>query len=465
MSKYELGVWGYDNKVRQNEQSEAIFHRNMGFARQLARLVNARYEGTVQKSEVNKVNLTQQGSQKKFWYPFGTLTVEEALKLGAITEEHAKLIQSESISPSKAKEVWKNHQQAPRFIGGVASSLVESKAIVHTLISPDASRPEIWTPEINKTAEALQQNTLFGFTGFNPQDLREGTDSVLNEYKSAVARLKSAKGSGGEGQATVNNTGSSFNESLNKIQSQLQKQGLDLSQVGAVVELQLKDPYAFSFGQLFLKGRLISFVGVIYDLEINGASQFLGSNKYFYPGDWDDLLNHIALPLNMREALHQVKKYESDLMKTKGILALRTNYNWIVGPLDAPDMTNPPTFSKATEHTLRGGGSSLLELLEWDHSKKYPNMPTCGSSRQIFSLEDQIIRLKPLAQMPDRVVYAYKKPQQERPASSPTLESVYATLHTPHPAEFENEEKIKEVLFSPRDDLIVFENRKKKKRH
>lgn len=235
--------------------------------------------------------------------------------------------------------------EAQLFGGIVPYPFVATKTITHPLVSPMAFAPQGWSPAL---AADLDGAVLKGFSAFSAEDLRTAGKRLLARGR---ARIKPARGIGGNGQTVIANT-----DELDAAVAAMDL--VELARYGVVVEENLQPVLTFSVGQVYLADMWISYYGS-QRLTPNheGESVYGGSDLVVVRGQFDDLLG-LDLEPHIKLAVDQARRYDSAAVKNfPGLIAARRNYDIAQG-VDCRGRER----SGVLEQSWRVGGASPAEL-------------------------------------------------------------------------------------------------------
>jgi hypothetical protein len=230
------------------------------------------------------------------------------------------------------------------FGGVVPFPFVATKAIVHPLISPDASRPPGWSHDF---PERVRDTVLPGFTAFSLRDARRAATKLLVR---GPIRLKPGRGIGGRGQRLVS--------SPTDLDARLR--GLtaaDLEREGVGIELDLAEATTYSIGQIRVAGLEASYCGTQSTTTDNtGATAFGGSDIVVVRGSFDALAE-LPLEPGAHLAIEQARAFDAATVAFSGLFASRRNYDAVRGR-DAAGRVR----SGVLEQSWRLGGASGPEI-------------------------------------------------------------------------------------------------------
>jgi len=231
------------------------------------------------------------------------------------------------------------------FGGVVPHAFIETKAITHPLVRPDADAPFGWSRDF---PSRVTGSVLPGYSVFSLADAREAGRRLLHE---GALRLKPVLATGGRGQARI-----SSEHALDEALAALDEQ--QLSRHGLVLEANLEQVTTFSVGQVRLAGRVISYYGTQRLTPDNqGEMVYGGSDLVVCDGDYDALLA-LDLPDDARTAVRQAQVYDEAASACfRGFFASRRNYDVAQG-LDGRGRP----CSGVLEQSWRIGGASGAEI-------------------------------------------------------------------------------------------------------
>jgi hypothetical protein len=231
------------------------------------------------------------------------------------------------------------------FGGVVPQAFVETKAITHPLIRPDADAPFGWSRDF---ASRVTGSVLPGYSVFSLPDAREAGRRLLNE---GALRLKPVLATGGRGQVQVS-TEQQLDQALEHIDER------ELASHGLVLEANLEHVTTYSVGQIRVAGKTVSYYGTQRLTPDNGGEMvYGGSDLVVCDGDYDDLLG-LDLPEKARLAVMQAQVYDGAASACfRGFFASRRNYDVAQG-IDGRGRA----CSGVLEQSWRIGGASGAEI-------------------------------------------------------------------------------------------------------
>lgn len=260
-------------------------------------------------------------SQQLYFVPSGTLVgVESARELGIEDEQDL-------------------------FGGVVPYAFVETKAISHPLLRPNADSPIGWSRDF---ANRVKGSVLAGYSVFSLHDAREAGRRLLHE---GPLRLKPVRATGGRGQAQVEGV-QSLDQALEHIDE------AELAKYGLVLESNLDRVTTFSVGQVRVATQTLSYYGTQRLTQDNaGQTVYGGSDLVVVKGDFDALLK-LDLPDKTRLAISQAQVYDAAASACfRNFHASRRNYDIAQG-VDGRGRT----CSGVLEQSWRIGGASGAEV-------------------------------------------------------------------------------------------------------
>ncbi|MFL9811921.1 DUF3182 family protein [Stutzerimonas sp. VN223-3] len=231
------------------------------------------------------------------------------------------------------------------FGGVVPQAFIETKAITHPLIRPDADAPFGWSRDF---ASRVTGSVLPGYSVFSLPDAREAGRRLLHE---GPLRLKPVLATGGRGQAQIS-TDKELDQALEHIDEQ------ELARHGLVLEANLEHVTTFSVGQIRVAGKTVSYYGTQRLTQDNsGETVYGGSDLVVCDGDYDTLLG-LDLPEKARLAVMQAQVYDEAASACfRGFFASRRNYDVAQG-IDGRGRA----CSGVLEQSWRIGGASGAEI-------------------------------------------------------------------------------------------------------
>lgn len=260
-------------------------------------------------------------SQQLYFVPSGTLVgVESARELGIEDEQDL-------------------------FGGVVPYAFVETKAISHPLLRPNADSPMGWSRGF---ASRVKGSVLAGYSVFSLHDAREAGRRLLHE---GPLRLKPVRATGGRGQERVDGV-QALDQALEHIDE------TELSQYGLVLESNLDRVTTFSVGQVRVATQVLSYYGTQRLTQDNaGETVYGGSDLVVVKGDFDALLK-LDLPDKIRLAISQAQVYDAAASACfRNFHASRRNYDIAQG-VDGRGRA----CSGVLEQSWRIGGASGAEV-------------------------------------------------------------------------------------------------------
>ncbi|MEK0362220.1 DUF3182 family protein [Pseudomonas sp. CBC3] len=248
------------------------------------------------------------------------------------------------IGTEQARELGLESEQ-DLFGGVVPHAFIETKAITHPLVRPDADSPLGWSRGFTRRVTG---GVLPGYSVFSLHDAREAGRRLLNE---GALRIKPVRATGGRGQERVT-TEQELDHALENIDE------TELSQYGLVLETHLDDVTTFSVGQTRAAGRVLSYYGTQRLTQDNtGVAVYGGSDLLVVEGDFDALLN-LNLPEKIRLAISQAQIYDAAASACfRNFYASRRNYDIAQG-VDGRGRA----CSGVLEQSWRIGGASSAEV-------------------------------------------------------------------------------------------------------
>ncbi|MBK3915951.1 DUF3182 family protein [Pseudomonas stutzeri] len=231
------------------------------------------------------------------------------------------------------------------FGGVVPQAFVETKAITHPLIRPDAAAPVGWSRDFSTQVKG---SVLAGYSVFSLEDARDAGRRLLHE---GSVRIKPVRATGGRGQQRVDDS-----DALDQALFALDEQ--ELAEYGLVLEAHLEHVTTFSVGQVRVGGRLASYYGTQRLTEDNAGNEvYGGSDLVVVDGDFEALLA-LDLTETTRLAVSQAQVYDEAASACyRNFFASRRNYDIAKGI----DGRGQPR-SGVLEQSWRIGGASSAEI-------------------------------------------------------------------------------------------------------
>jgi len=235
--------------------------------------------------------------------------------------------------------------EADLFGGVVPQAFVETKAITHPLIRPDAAAPVGWSRDFSTQVKG---SVLAGYSVFSLEDARDAGRRLLHE---GSVRIKPVRATGGRGQQRVDDS-----DALDQALFALDEQ--ELAEYGLVLEAHLEHVTTFSVGQVQVGGRLASYYGTQRLTEDNAGNEvYGGSDLVVVDGDFEALLA-LDLTETTRLAVSQAQVYDEAASACyRNFFASRRNYDIAQGI----DGRGQPR-SGVLEQSWRIGGASSAEI-------------------------------------------------------------------------------------------------------
>lgn len=231
------------------------------------------------------------------------------------------------------------------FGGVVPQAFVETKAITHPLIRPDAAAPVGWSRDFSTQVKG---SVLAGYSVFSLEDAKDAGRRLLHE---GSVRIKPVRATGGRGQQRVDDS-----DALDQALFALDEQ--ELAEYGLVLEAHLEHVTTFSVGQVRVGGRLASYYGTQRLTEDNAGNEvYGGSDLVVVDGDFEALLA-LDLTETTRLAVSQAQVYDEAASACyRNFFASRRNYDIAQGI----DGRGQPR-SGVLEQSWRIGGASSAEI-------------------------------------------------------------------------------------------------------
>ncbi|MCQ4260648.1 DUF3182 family protein [Stutzerimonas stutzeri] len=235
------------------------------------------------------------------------------------------------------------------FGGVVPQPFVQTKAITHPLVRPDADAPIGWSRDF---VSRVIGSVLPGYSVFSLNDAREAGRRLLHE---GAVRLKPVRATGGRGQERIT-TVQSLDQALEHIDE------TELAQYGLVLEANLEHVITFSVGQVRVAGSTLSYYGTQrLTTDNSGETVYGGSDLVISNGDFDALMA-LDLPEKARLAVSQAQVYDDAASACfRGFFASRRNYDIAQG-IDGRGRA----CSGVLEQSWRIGGASGAEIAALD---------------------------------------------------------------------------------------------------
>lgn len=259
------------------------------------------------------------------------------------------------------------------FGGVVPQAFVETKAITHPLVRPDAEAPIGWSRDF---VSRVIGSVLPGYSVFSLNDAREAGRRLLHE---GAVRLKPVRATGGRGQERIT-TVQALDQALEHINEK------ELAQYGLVLEANLEHVTTFSVGQVRVAGSTVSYYGTQRLTYANtGEEVYGGSDLVISEGDFEALLA-IDLPEKVRLAVSQAQVYDDAASACfRGFYASRRNYDIAQG-IDGRGRA----WSGVLEQSWRIGGASGAEIVALDAFRQGAKGPVRASTVEVYG-ESQAI--------------------------------------------------------------------------
>ena len=205
------------------------------------------------------------------------------------------------------------------FGGWVLRDWMATEAIMHPLVSGEATAPAGWSRRLAKDAEPL---TLRGFTAFSAQDALTAGRLLL---RTGPVRLKPANADGGRGQIVAGSEA--------EIAETVASLCVD-GRLADIVTLEenLAEVVTYSVGQVRLPGRTVSYCGTQSTTVNNeGGAAYGGSVLLCVCGGFDRLLAR-PLPHDIGEAVARAAAFDALADRhLPGLVASRRNYDVACG--------------------------------------------------------------------------------------------------------------------------------------
>ena len=273
----------------------------------------------------------------------------------------------------EAQELGLN-EEGDLFGGVVPQAFVETKAITHPLVRPDAVAPVGWSRDFSTQVKG---SVLAGYSAFSIEDARDAGRRLLNE---GPVRIKPVRATGGRGQQRVDDS-DSLDEALFALDEK------ELAQYGLVLEAHLDRVTTFSVGQVRVGGRLASYYGTQRLTQDNAGNEvYGGSDLVIVDGDFDALLA-LDLPETTRLAVRQAQVYDEAASSCyRQFFASRRNYDIAQGI----DGRGQPR-SGVLEQSWRIGGASSAEIAALEVFKQgTPARAVRASSLEFYGQQQNV---------------------------------------------------------------------------
>lgn len=248
------------------------------------------------------------------------------------------------IGTSRARELGLGGE-SDLFGGVVPQAFVETKAISHPLIRPDADAPVGWSRTFSAQ---VKDCVLHGYSAFSLADAREAGRRLLQE---GPLRLKPVRATGGRGQRRIDSE-----IELDQVLAQLEEK--EVSQFGLVLETHLEQVTTYSVGQVRVAGKVISYHGTQRLTQDNqGETVYGGSDLLVVEGGFDALCK-LDLDESTLLAVSQAQTYDEAASSSyRDFFASRRNYD-IARGVDGKGRI----CSGVLEQSWRIGGASSAEI-------------------------------------------------------------------------------------------------------
>lgn len=260
-------------------------------------------------------------------------------------DAHPYLVPSGTVvGLHEAHELGLN-EEGDLFGGVVPQPFVETKAITHPLVRPDAVAPVGWSRDFGTQVKG---SVLAGYSAFSLEDARDAGRRLLHE---GAVRIKPVRATGGRGQLRVDDS-----DALDQALFALDEK--ELGQYGVVLEAHLERVTTFSVGQVRVGGRLASYYGTQRLTRDNAGNEvYGGSDLVVVDGDFEALLA-LDLPETTRLAVSQAQVYDEAASSCyRHFFASRRNY-YIAQGIDGRGQPR----SGVLEQSWRIGGASSAEI-------------------------------------------------------------------------------------------------------
>lgn len=248
------------------------------------------------------------------------------------------------IGTSRARELGLGGE-SDLFGGVVPQAFVETKAISHPLIRPDADAPVGWSRTFSAQ---VKDCVLHGYSAFSLADAREAGRRLLQE---GPLRLKPVRATGGRGQRRI------VSEiELDQILAQLEEK--EVSQFGLVLETHLEQVTTYSVGQVRVAGKVLSYHGTQRLTQDNKGEMVYGGSDLLVVEGGFDALRKLDLDESTLLAVSQAQTYDEAASSSyRDFFASRRNYD-IARGVDGKGRI----CSGVLEQSWRIGGASSAEI-------------------------------------------------------------------------------------------------------
>lgn len=259
------------------------------------------------------------------------------------------------------------------FGGVVPQPFVETKAITHPLVRPDADAPYGWSRDF---VSRVIGSVLPGYSVFSLNDAREAGRRLLHE---GAVRLKPVRATGGRGQERIT-TVQSLDQALEHVDEK------ELAEYGLVLETNLEHVTTFSVGQIRVAGSTVSYYGTQRLTPTNsGDTVYGGSDLVVSEGDFGALLA-IDLPEKARLAVSQAQVYDDAASACfRGFFASRRNYDIAQG-IDGRGRA----WSGVLEQSWRIGGASGAEIVAMEAFRQGAKGAVRASTVEVYGESQSI---------------------------------------------------------------------------
>jgi len=260
-------------------------------------------------------------------------------------DAHPYLIPSGTVVGLREAQELGLNEESDLFGGVVPQAFVETKAITHPLVRPDAVAPVGWSRDFSTRVKG---SVLAGYSAFSIEDARDAGRRLLRE---GPVRIKPVRATGGRGQQRVDDA-DTLDEALFALDEK------ELAQYGLVLEAHLDRVTTFSVGQVRVGGRLASYYGTQRLTRDNAGNEvYGGSDLVVVDGDFEALMA-LDLPETTRLAVRQAQVYDEAASACyRHFFASRRNYDIAQGV----DGRGQPR-SGVLEQSWRIGGASSAEV-------------------------------------------------------------------------------------------------------
>jgi hypothetical protein len=198
------------------------------------------------------------------------------------------------------------------FGGVVPFPFVAHKTLAHPLPFARAKRPDGWSDAF---AERVRAFVLPGFSAFSSADARAAAQVLLEQ---GPVRMKPARGTGGRGQAVVEDLHDPMFESLD-------------GESGVVVEPNLDEITTYSVGEVRVAGMRAAYCGTQKETRDHAGRRVYGGSDLVVVRGGCDELDRLGLPAAARLAIKHARAFDAAANALPGLFASRRNYDILRG--------------------------------------------------------------------------------------------------------------------------------------